>query len=169
MLIQPIDYFLLAWFVLAALSTAYVAYEGRGAALTLPRLTARVPPSPAMRERVLKNSGQKIKSPSPACGRGRDPSRSDGRVRGSVHGPIPVHIGTTEASPDALALSQRNCPDEQPRRSDHRRAGRHRPCHRACIRSRGSAHRRLWPPRRGGPLAGGRAARPRRGGGVRAG
>ncbi len=51
MLIQPIDYFLLAWFVLAALSTAYVAYEGRGAALTLPRLTARVPPSPAMRER----------------------------------------------------------------------------------------------------------------------
>ncbi len=37
MLIQPIDYFLLAWFVLAALSTAYVAYEGRGAALTLPR------------------------------------------------------------------------------------------------------------------------------------
>jgi len=51
MLIQPIDYFLLAWFVLAALSTAYVAYEGRGAALTLLRLTARVPPSPAMRER----------------------------------------------------------------------------------------------------------------------
>jgi hypothetical protein len=32
MLIQPIDYFLCAWFVLAALSTAYVAWDqfGRG-------------------------------------------------------------------------------------------------------------------------------------------
>jgi hypothetical protein len=27
MVVQPIDYFLIAWFVLAAMSTAYVAYD----------------------------------------------------------------------------------------------------------------------------------------------
>jgi hypothetical protein len=27
MFVQPIDYFLVTWFILAALSTAYVAYD----------------------------------------------------------------------------------------------------------------------------------------------